>query len=64
REEMTLGNISVAAALPSVAGLPPIAVGLVVRLDRVSGAEAERRLGALVVQSAREIHATIRESGR
>lgn len=57
REEMTLGNVSVAAALPHVVGLPPIAVGLVVHLDRAD----ERRLGALVVQSAREIHAAIRE---
>lgn len=58
REEMTLGNISVAAALPQVQGLPPIAVGLVVHLDRAD----ERRLGALVVQSAREIHLAVRES--
>lgn len=57
REEMTLGNISVAVALPPVAGLPPVAVGLVVHLDRAD----ERRLSALVVQSAREIYAAIRE---
>lgn len=61
REQMTLGNVSVAVALPQVAGLPPIAVGLVVHLDRAGGAEAEHRLGALVAQSAREIHAAIRE---
>lgn len=58
REEMTLGNVSVAVALPPVTGLPPVAVGLVVHLDRAD----ERRLGALVVQSAREIHAEIRVS--
>lgn len=32
QEEMTLGNISVAVALPPVVGLPPIALGLVVTL--------------------------------
>lgn len=57
REEMTLGNVSVAVALAPVAGLPPIAIGLVVHLDRAD----ERRLGALVGQSAREIHAAVRE---
>lgn len=55
-EEMTLGNVSVAASLPDVAGLPPVAVGLVVRLASVD----ERRLSAIVMQTAREIYATIR----
>ncbi|RGE19289.1 IclR family transcriptional regulator [Leucobacter sp. wl10] len=57
REEMTLGNISVAAALPSVPGLPPIALGLVVHIDRFD----ERLLARLVHQSAREIFAEVRE---
>ena len=57
REEMTLGNISVAAALPAIIGLPPVALGLVVHIDRAD----ERMLGALVQQSAREIFAAVRE---
>jgi DNA-binding IclR family transcriptional regulator len=56
REEMTLGNVSVAAALPRVEGLPPIALGLVVHLERAD----ERRLGPLVVQSAKELHHDLR----
>lgn len=57
REEMTLGNISVAAALPRVPGLPATAVGLVVHLDRAD----ERLLATLVRQTAKEIHASVRE---
>ena len=57
REEMTLGNVSVAVALPAVAGLPPIALGVVVHIDRAD----ERLLARLVQQSAREIHAEVRE---
>ncbi len=57
REEMTLGNVSVAAALPEVPGLPPAAVGIVAHLDRAD----LRRLSALVLQSVREIHAATRE---
>lgn len=57
REEMTLGNVSVAVALPEVAGLPPVAVGIVAHLNRAD----VRRLSALVQQSAREIHAAIKE---
>ncbi|MFV0435322.1 MAG: IclR family transcriptional regulator [Leucobacter sp.] len=60
REEMTLGNISIAAALPPVEGLPPIAVGVVVHLDRASGPEAERVLARLVQQMAKEIYAEVR----
>lgn len=56
REEMTLGNISVAVELPFTEGLPPIAVGLVVHLERAD----ERRLSVLVQQAAREIHTAIR----
>jgi len=51
REEMTLGNMSVAAALPRVEGLPPVAIGIVVHLERAD----ERRLGPLVVQAARDL---------
>lgn len=56
REEMTLGNVSVAAALPRVEGLPPIAIGLVVHLQRADA----RRLGPLVVQSAKDLHHDLR----
>lgn len=55
--EMTLGNVSVAVGLPQVAGLPPIALGLVVHQERAD----ERRLAALVQQSAREIAEAVRE---
>lgn len=57
REEMTLGNISVAVALPAVPGLPPTALGVVVHIDRAD----ERLLARLVQQSAREIFTEIRE---
>lgn len=57
REEMTLDNMSVAAALPPVAGLPPIAIGVVVHLERAD----ERRLSALILRSARELYAEVRE---
>ncbi len=56
REEMTLGNISVAAPLAHVDGLPPVAIGIVVHLERAD----ERRLGPLVVQSAKDIAAALR----
>jgi len=52
REEMTLGNVSVAAALPEVSGLPPTAIGVVVHLDRAD----ERRLAPLVIQAAHDLH--------
>ncbi|KRA25472.1 transcriptional regulator [Microbacterium sp. Root61] len=51
RQEMTLGNVSVAASLPRVWGLPPTAVGVVTHLARAD----ERRLGALVSAAARDI---------
>lgn len=57
REEMTLGNISVAVGLAPLAGLPPVALGVVVHLERAD----ERRLAALLQQSAREIAAAVRE---
>ena len=51
REEMTLGNISVAAALGHVDDLPPIAISVVVGLQRAD----ERRLAPLVIQAAKEL---------
>ena len=57
-EEMTLGNVSVAAALGPVDGLPPAAVGVVVHL---AGAD-ERRLAPLVVQAARDIRSSLGDS--
>ncbi|WES63333.1 IclR family transcriptional regulator [Microbacter sp. GSS18] len=56
REEMTLGNISVAAPLGPVEGMPPIALGVVVHLDRAD----ERRLGPLVVQASRDLQDQLR----
>ncbi|UOQ57444.1 IclR family transcriptional regulator [Leucobacter allii] len=56
REEMTLGNISVAAALPRIPGLPPAAIGVVVHLARAD----ERRLAAIVLRTARELHAELK----
>lgn len=56
QEEMTLGNVSIAAALPGVLGLPPIALGVVVHLERAD----ERLLAMLVQQAAREIFAEVR----
>lgn len=56
REEMTLGNVSVAAALPRLDGLPPVALGLVVHLERAD----ERRLAPMVVQAAKELHHDLR----
>ena len=56
REEMTLGNVSVAVALPKVDGLPPTALGLVVHLERAD----ERRLAPLVMQAAKDLHHDLR----
>ncbi|WP_344780496.1 IclR family transcriptional regulator [Microbacterium kribbense] len=58
REEMTLGNVSVAAPLASVSGLPPIAIGVVVHLARAD----ERRLAPLVVQAAKDLYRDLRGS--
>lgn len=60
REEMTLGNVSVAASLGSVAGLPPAALGIVAHID---DAHDERRMGPLVVQAARELSRMLRRDG-
>ena len=51
RQEMTLGNVSVAAALPSVQGLARAAVGVVSHL----GSADEGRLAPLVVRAAAAI---------
>jgi DNA-binding IclR family transcriptional regulator len=51
RQEMTLGNISVAAPLPEIPGLPRAAVGIVGHIGRAD----ERRLAPLVIKSARDI---------
>lgn len=51
REEMTLGNVSIAAPLGSVSGLPIAAIGVVVHIERAD----ERRLAALVRQAAHEL---------
>jgi len=58
REEMTLGNISVAAPVAPVQGLPPIAIGVVVHLNRGD----VRRLSPLVVQTARDLHHDLKNS--
>lgn len=58
REEMTLGNMSIAAALGRVDGLPPAAIGVVVRLERAE----PRRLAPLVVQTARELRTALEQS--
>ena len=51
RQEMTLGNVSVAAAVPLVAGLPRSAVGVVTHLARGDAS----RLAPLVVRAAADI---------
>lgn len=58
REEMTLGNVSVAVALPRVEGLPPTALGIVVHLERAD----ERRLAPLVMQAAKDLHHDLRDT--
>ena len=51
RQEMTLGNTSIAAALPGVAGRAPAAVGVVTHLARGD----ESRIAPLVVRTATDI---------
>ncbi len=55
RQEMTLGNVSIAAALPLVEGLPRAAVGVVTHLGRAD----EGRLAPLVIRTAAEIGAAL-----
>jgi DNA-binding IclR family transcriptional regulator len=57
REEMTLGNISVAAALGVIPGLPPTALGIVAHID---DSHDERRLAPLVVQAAKDLTRALR----
>ena len=57
RDEMTLGNLSVAVALPPISGLPRAALCVVARLERAD----ERALARLVRQAARDIAAACRE---
>lgn len=59
REEMTLGNVSVACALGPVTGLPRTALGIVARLEE--GID-ERRLAPLVVQAASDLTRELRHS--
>jgi len=58
REEMTLGNVSVAAPVARIDGLPPIAIGTVVHIAHAD----ERRLGALVVQTATDLAKALRKT--
>lgn len=51
RQEMTLGNISIAAALPQTAGHPVAAVGVVTHLTRGD----EGRVAPLVLRTAADI---------
>lgn len=58
REEMTLGNISIAAMLGHVRGLPPTAIGVVAHIDTAD----ERRLAALVRQTAAALTRELRDA--
>lgn len=55
RQEMTLGNVSIAAPLPAIADVPQAAVGIVGHIGRSD----ERRLGPLVIRAARDIAAAL-----
>ncbi|KAA9108314.1 IclR family transcriptional regulator [Microbacterium rhizomatis] len=55
RQEMTLGNVSIAAVIPPTADLPPAAVGVVTHLARAD----ERRLAPLVMTAARDIASSL-----
>lgn len=59
REEMTLGNVSVAAPLGRVDGLPQTAVGVVAHLSQAD----ERRLGPMIVQTAKDLTKALRSGG-
>jgi DNA-binding IclR family transcriptional regulator len=56
RQEMTLGNVSIAASLPEIDGLPRAAVGVVTHLGRAD----EGRLAPLVMRTAAEIARDLR----
>lgn len=53
RQEMTLGNVSIAAILPPLEGLPPAAVGVVTHIARAD----EGRIAPLVIRMAAAISA-------
>jgi DNA-binding IclR family transcriptional regulator len=55
RQEMTLGNVSIAATLPSLDGLPRAAVGVVTHIARAD----EGRIAPLVMRTAAAIGAAI-----
>ncbi|GAA4175266.1 IclR family transcriptional regulator [Gryllotalpicola koreensis] len=55
RQEMTLGNFSVAVPLPGIPGLPAAAVGIVSHIGRSS----ESRLAPIVRRAARDIAAAV-----
>jgi len=55
RQEMTLGNVSIAAALPAAEGRPATAIGVVAHLARTG----EDQLGRMVQRAARAIGADL-----
>jgi DNA-binding IclR family transcriptional regulator len=55
RQEMTLGNVSIAATLPPLDGLPPAAVGVVTHIARAD----EGRIAPLVKRTAAAIGAAL-----
>ena len=55
RQEMTLGNLSVAMPLPELPGIPPVAVGIVSHLARAN----EAKLASIVRRAAHDIATTV-----
>lgn len=55
RQEMTLGNLSVAVALPALPSVPPVAVGIVGHIGRAS----ETKLASIVRRAAQDIATTV-----
>jgi len=55
RQEMTLGNLSVAVPLPELPGIPPVAVGIVGHIGRAS----ETKLATIVRRAAHDIATTV-----
>lgn len=55
RQEMTLGNVSIAATLPPLSGLPRAAVGVVTHIARAD----EGRIAPLVIRTATAIGASL-----
>ena len=56
RQEMTLGNVSIAATLPARDGLPPAAVGVVTHIARAD----ESRIAPLVMRTAAAIGSALK----